>query len=355
VTFAFEPGDPSPEDSYAELADAWAAAATRYGFAAPGAEPDHLDRVRRRRRVQLLTHSATETVEHVQQYLADPDPEVRDAARNGTRRVMHRCYTGDRSERAWRSDVKPYLADSWIGRALGTPADDGPQPSWTNPQVQRLTRLRLILAACLAAVGAAVLVACHLPLFAVPFLFAAAGFDVADGAYARVVGMRDAELRWLSCVASHLCDLTVLGAVAFAAYEAGSTGLALAVVVAMLVSMVGSFVRVSALQAGYQFWRSRNERVVRYVTLLSYCVLVPVHGEAPADLMIAVVLTAFGVAEVARVLVSVARMPVVRAAGVVFVDRDDELQWWGLADDDTDAERQHGSARRRIGSLLAHR
>jgi hypothetical protein len=354
VSFASSPGDPTPEESWAELSDAWAAAATRHGFAAPGAPSEHLKAPRRRRRVNLLAHSALESVSQIQHYLADADPGVREAARHATRRVMHRCYTGDRSERAWRSTVKPYLADVWLSRRLGTPDPDGPEPGWARPDVQRRTRIRLIVAACFAAAGAAGLLAWHLALLALPLLLVAAALDIADGAYARVVAMRDAELRWLSCIASHFCDILILGAIAAAALDRGKLALGFAVVAAMLVSLAGSFVRVSALQAGYQFWRSRNERIVRYLTMLAYCVLASVHGEVAASVMIVVVLTGFGVGEVARVVRAVLRMPAVRAAGVVFVDRDDELQWWGLADDDVDEDWSLAEVPRQVANLLAH-
>lgn len=314
------------------MAEAWQSAASKYGFATDGFEHTAASDVQRRRRARYQTDAALDLVSQLQLSLADADPQVRLAAREGTRRVMHRCYTGDQSDRAWRSTVRPYPADRLMQRWLGTPDPDGPEPRWRDPRVQRSMRYRAILAALSCAGVGAVLLAVNRPLLALAALMLAAALDVFDGAYARSVGMRDGGLRWLSCIGSHGGDMVVIGAVAYGA--SGRDGSLAAVVLAgMLVSLAGSFVRVSALQAGYQFWRSPKERALRYTAIIAYCVFAAAHLESIGAIVVSCLLTLFGASEIARVVVEVVRRPSIHDAGVMFVDSDDEVRWWTLADD----------------------
>jgi hypothetical protein len=260
---------------------------------------------------------------------------------------MYRAYTGDESPRAWRNAHSRGWPDRVLERVLGrTVEPDSAAAWWSETGKQARVRTVMILGALLAAVTAGVLIGAGHVLLALPVILLAAVLDIVDGAFARVVHMRDAHLRWFSCIGSHAGDMCLIGGIAFSAeYGPIGTGQGAWLLAAAVVTLFGSLVRTSALQAAYRFWRSALERYLRYGAVLACLGLVLLGFEDAAIMLLAGALGVFGLLETLRVLVGVKRMPAAQDGGIVFVDVDrgvhtiaisDDGDAWGTLDDRED-------------------
>lgn len=208
-------------------------------------------------------------------WLADEDADVRRAARDSLRACLQVAYTGDRPDRPDRNESWLGHVDRVVVRCLRGHLDpDRPEPEWMSAAGAARVRRKAILATQLLALGSAGCLAAGLVIPAVLLFLLMAGLDIAEGAFTRVSGLRDPMLRWASCVGSHTADLALLGGLAAQRALADAPGQAAVMLVAMLATLLGSFVRVSALQAGYRLWRSSGERLARWASLGLYGVSV---------------------------------------------------------------------------------
>jgi len=327
----------STNDEFDEAYDrlGWVSA-VEHGFAVPVPPGTALSSDQRLHRVRARAERAYDSVVALQQFLVDEEYVVRDTARDGIRRVVYRAYTGDQSERAWRSGEQRLWTDRLLERLLTRHVDaDAAEPWWRQPMLQRRIRRAAIFGAFLCAVIAACLLAtCH-PLPALAAVAAAATFDITDGAFARVVHMRDAHLRWLSCIASHAGDVLLVGGIAYGAeFGPTRTGYGGWLLAAVVITLFGSLVRTSALQAAYRFWRSPLERYVRYLAVVGFCML-STAGHAKLGVnAAAVALGLFGIIESARVIHAVEGVPAAQDGGLVFIDTEREVHALPMTDDE---------------------
>jgi hypothetical protein len=286
-------------------------------------------------RVIARADRAFESLVEMQQWLVDDAAIVRQAARDGIRSLMFRAYTGDQSERAWRGAEKRHWADRAVERVLHRVVhQDGPEPWWHIPGRQVRTRKLAIAGAFFAALAAGAMLGTGHAVEAAPLVLLAAVLDIIDGAFARVVHMRDAHLRWLSCVASHAGDMLLVAGIAYGAeYGQLGSGYGGWLLGAAVVTLFGSLVRTSALQAGYRFWRSPLERYVRYGAVLIFCALSGAGRGAAGIVATTAILTTLGITETLRVLHGVEGMPAVQDGGIVFIDSEHEVHAFGISDD----------------------
>jgi hypothetical protein len=313
---------------------AWAMA-EKHGFAVPTPRGVALSVEQRVNRVRGRSDAARTALTDLQQWLLDDDKDVRQQSREAIRSIVCVAYAGDRSDREARNKVRQPLFDRIVARAIARRTDlDSPAP-WGRSRVQRRVRFALITAALGLSIAAALFIGLQHPAAAAPLVVGAAVLDILDGAFARATHMRDARLRWHSCVNSQLGDMVMLVSIAIASMTAGETGAwASLMAAAILMSLFGSFVRTSALQAGYRFWRSALERWLRYISILIYCACAAAgHNDAGVSIAAATV-GVFGAWEILRVVISVGRMVPVETAGMVFVDTDSVVHGWGLSDDE---------------------
>ena len=316
---------------------AWSVAG-KLGFATP-IPPGHEVPVQRRiGRCNARVRAALTAVGDIQQWLVDDNPDVRTAAREGVRQVLYSAYAGDQNEYSWSLPASPAGLDRLMFRFLHRRVSpDGAAPWWDSPKRQRLVRKVLIGAAFVLAACAGVALGARHPLVALPLLSAAGIVDLLDGAFARTVRMRDARLRWRSCISSHAGDLMMLLGAAAAEAAATTEGVAAWIVIAMTLSLFASFTRTSALQAGYRFWRSRRERWARYVSLSWFAVWIAAGYPRFAAGGLAVALILVSALEIAKVGFKVERMPQVLGSGILFAFESDTpasgtVHAWGLAD-----------------------
>lgn len=321
-------------------------ASVKYGFTQPGGANRELGPKRRAALVAAQAHTAREFVVEVQQWLYDDDPVVVSAARNGLRRVHEQIYVGSPDEHVGESGNKN-LADRLITRLLGREQPDGPEPWWRRRHLQQSVRGGALIALVLLTAATASSIASHHLVVALAFLAAAGAIDIGEGAFARVVKLRSAILRWESALLSHFGDLLMIGAIAVAQVRFDDGLGSWPVTAALLFSLFGALVRVSALQAGYRFWVSRRERYVRYSGIISYCLLALAGYSAAGAYICAVAVGLYGVFEGLRVLRDVVRSPHARTVGVVLMDDDNTLLSCEFLNDTCDDEappsQRHGS------------
>jgi phosphatidylglycerophosphate synthase len=331
------PGEPTDEVLLEAIHRGALIAGERLGFAVGQRGTRLVDSTRRAALVQARTNAAFECVVDLQQWLLDDDEAVRRSSREGLRRVLHRIYTGDQNDRDLRAR-RSRPVDLVVARALSRVDDDRPGPWWSDPIRQKLTRAALILFSLGFAVFSGVSITVGQPELALATLAIAGVLDVLDGAFARVVGLRSAELRWASCVFSHFADAFLMGSVAFAmamAHAQPSTFIASAAVFA---GLFGSFVRVSALQAGVRSWLSPQERYFRYGGIAAYCWLTIFGLPEVGAIGCAVAFGGFGLIEAVRVLTKVITSPDMQNGGVVFVDENQVVHEWLLIDSPDEVE-----------------
>ncbi|MDQ1686234.1 MAG: hypothetical protein QOC82_2971 [Frankiaceae bacterium] len=327
----------SSADAFDEAYDriGWAVAA-EFGFAVPVPSGTELSAGQRLHRVQARAARAYESVVALQQFLLDEDNVVREVARGGLRHVVYRAYTGDQSERAWRSGEQRLWTDRLLERLLTRHVNpDVAEPAWRQPVLQRRIRRMAILGAFLCAIAGAGLLGTDHPMLALVAVSLAATLDIADGAFARVVHMRDAHLRWLSCIASHAGDTLLIGGVAYGAeFGPSRSGYGGWLLAAVVVTLFGSLVRTSALQAAYRFWRSPRERYVRYLAVVGFCVLASAGEQSAGIILATTALSVFGVLESARVIRAVEQVPAAQDGGLVFIDSANAVHALPMTDDE---------------------
>lgn len=289
---------------------------------------------RRLTRVRAQGSAALDYLTRLQLSQSDDSREVAEAATTGVRKVLHQAFVGDQGEKAWRATRRPYIQDRIVRRLLGPVDPDQREPWWTLSKYQRWVRRAILTAVLLAAAGASVSLATGNVILAFPLIICTGVLDILDGAFARAVGMRRADLRWQSCIASQAADLLLIGGVALEALNEGSTPVAIGVLAAMTCALFGSFTRVSALQAGFRFWRSWSERFIRSCAVLLYALLAVFGYGVIGAILVAVAVGAFGLYEAVRVFVSVGRTHT-RSGGLVLVDEDNHLTFVALSDDPT--------------------
>lgn len=162
-------------------------------------------------------------------------------------------------------------------------------------------RAGLMLWTLLAALASAFLLASGRYGPALALLMTAVGADLVEGAVGRITRVESPVERWLACVVSHLSELVVIIGVACDQLRLGHPRGSTAVLVAGIAAIFGTYVRVSALQAGLCFWRSLVERAARLLSVLVYLglSLLWTGAAVPAafGLMAALLLGSFGLWE----------------------------------------------------------
>lgn len=312
--------------------------ASRHGFATPRSGNPVLTPNDRRRLVRNRGVRAVTALTQLQQWLADDDPVVREDARANIARCLRVAYTGERREPVGFMDrVVIRRLDGAVEHALGRGRDaDRPEPRWARPSGIRAIRFAGISAALAFAVTAMFLLAFGHPAVALAAISAAAILDMAEGSFARATRAHDAQLRWFSCVISHLGDVLILSGVFWAEQRAGTPGSGYVVLGAGLVSLFASLVRVSALQAGFRFWRSPLERVVRFTGFVAYCIASAVGSGSVGAAAVSVLLIAFALGEIVRVVWRIAEHQVGRG-GFIFLT-DDSATCWSFEEAETDVD-----------------
>jgi hypothetical protein len=310
------------------------ASAERRGFAVkqPAGQPRTAEHRQRMIRARLL--QAAGALTELGQWLEDDDESVRLSARDAVNRCLEIAYTGDRPEPA-RGVMDRILnrVDSWLRGVLERFVDpDDAEPAWAQPRRLRQTRLIGVGLVLASATLAAVSLWAGWLVVALVAVITMALFDILEGSFARVTAMRDAQVRWLSCVLSHVSDVVVMVGMAIYLARRGLAGPADLMLLAAVISAVGSFVRVSALQAGNRFWRSPVERVVRFASALAFLFAVMAGSADVGTILAAGGLIAFGVGEGVRVLRRVARLGVARG-GFIFLT-DEGASCWGFEEED---------------------
>lgn len=303
----------------------------RHGFAVPVEPGARRAPTSRQALAKNRSLRALGAVTDLQQWLVDDDARVRDAAREGLRKVLYVAYTGHHEEPVPVSGTLTRLPDLALAQ-LTRPrlGPDRPPPAWYSPVGGARVRKAAVAGTLLgAAAAAAALVAGS--LWVVPLLAVTALLDIFDGAFARLTRLRDPHLRWLSCVASQAADMALIAGVAAAEYSHGRPVLASCTVAAMLATLFAAFVRVSALQAGYRFWRSPHERLIRWLAVLSYVSADTVGATSiGAIFIIALLLTTAGF-ELFRVLRGV-RSVASKYGGLFVLNDDHTVDSWRLED-----------------------
>ena len=313
--------------------------ADHHGFAVKRPDGVPLSSDERRRLIRSKMLQAAGALTELGQWLEDDDLEVRDSARESIHRCMQIAYTGDRPEPApGRMERGFDRVDKWLGSFLGRFVHpDSPIPPWTKPRQLRHLRAAGIGTAFLAAVLASIAFWANRPNVAVVLLAALAFVDTIEGSFARVTRMRDPQMRWMSCVFSHVGDTVVMVGMALLLLGLRDQADAEILLVATIVSVVGSLVRVSALQAGYRFWRSPFERVVRFAAYFSFSVLCIVGSPHVASIAASALLMAFGFGEAVHVMKRVAERRVARG-GFIFLTESGADCWSFDDDEDVTAE-----------------
>lgn len=289
---------------------------------------------------QLPVRSRVATVENrtlrglvalgeLQRWLRDYNPNVRAAARDGIHECLYAAYTGDHPDRG-SFEASLGIIDRWVRRILaGNRGPDVAESHWLAPVLQRRLRLGGILGVVLAGAATALLFALGRPALALGLVALVAVVDILEGSASRATEGGGAYVGWFSCLASHFADLLILTGIALDQYRHADAALGLLVVAAMAMSLFGSFVRVSALQAGFRFWRSRLERVVRFSSFIAYAIC-DLAGVRITGVVVVVALVAlFGIGEGVRVIRE-ARLCHLKAGMFVFVGDENKVEAWDI-------------------------
>ena len=131
---------------------------------------------------------------------------------------------------------------------------------------------------------------------------------------------------------SHVGDIVVMIGMALFLLRQGYAADAELLLVAAIVSIAGSLVRVSALQAGYRFWRSPLERVVRFSAFFVISAICVAGLPTLAATVASVLLAACGLGEAVRVMKRVAMLGVARG-GFIFLT-ESGADCWSFDDED---------------------
>jgi len=275
---------------------------------------------------------AAAAISELQQWLVDDDLGVRKAARAGVTKSLYVAYTGDQNDRIRQQRRLTGRADLFLGAALSRCVDpDDREPWWASDGGVAAIRRSAIGTAFACAVLSATMFATGRLLIALVFVALATILDVFEGSFARVSGLRNAQLRWLSCVTNHAASLALLVGIALSLLLHESKYMAALVAASMLFTLFVSFVRVSALQAGYRYWHSPIERLVRWTSVGAYATAASAGQTEVGVASLAILLCGFGTLEVVRVIRGVERAPQTHG-GLVLVNKDQTIDSWSFED-----------------------
>lgn len=326
--------------------------AGRLGFAVDRPAGEQCSTAERQRKIRSRLTQASGALTQLGQWLDDDDEQVRTAARDAIHKCLQIAYTGDRPEPA-HGMMERFLirTDRLVSRFLQRFIHpDQAEPKWTQPRQLRKFRLLGIAAALIASVVTAVALWAHFPLVAVAAICSMAVIDGLEGSFARVMGMRDSQVRWFSCVASHIGDLVVMLGMSAYLYAAGLFSFAYLMLLVAIVSSLGSMVRVSSLQAGQRFWRSPTERVVRFMSAVGFAAAASI-GLAKAGCLVATgALLAYAFHEIVRTVRRVDHLSVTRGGFIFFSDAG--ATCWAF-DDEEDAQPELALFERSVPSVEA--
>lgn len=326
--------------------------AGRLGYAVERPAGEQCSPAERQRKIRSRLTQASGALTQLGQWLDDDDEQVRTAARNAIHKCLQIAYTGDRPESAHGIMERFFIrTDRLVSRFLERFIHpDQAEPKWTQPSQLRKSRLLGIATALVAAVVAAVALWAHFPLVAVIAICCMAVIDGLEGSFARVMGMRDAQVRWFSCVASHIGDLAVMMGMSAYLYAAGLFPFAYLMLLVAIVSSLGSMVRVSSLQAGQRFWRSPTERVVRFTSAVAFASAAGVGLAKAGFALAATALFAYASYEVVRTVRRVDHLSVTRGGFIFFSDAG--ATCWAF-DDEEDAQPEFALLERSAPSVEA--
>ena len=308
--------------------------AGRLGFAVERPAGEQRSSEERQFKIRSRLTQASGALTQLGQWLDDDDEAVRTAARDAIHICLQIAYTGDRPEMAHGIMERFFIrTDRLVSRFLQRFIHpDQAEPRWTRPPQLRKYRLLGITTALIAAIVSAAALWRHSPLVAVVAICCMAVVDGLEGSFARVMGMRDAQVRWYSCVASHVGDLLVMLGMSAYLYAEGLFPFAYLMLLAAIVSSVGSMVRVSSLQAGQRFWRSSTERVVRFTSAVGFA-SVAGFGLAKVGCAVAAsTLFSYACYEIVRTVRRVDHLSVTRGGFIFFSDAG--ATCWGFEDEE---------------------
>ncbi len=313
----------------------------RLGFATTSRPVRTLPSERREELVAYRIRAAHELVTDVQQWIIDDDAQVSGRAQDGLRNLLASILTADRNPRE-RVRPRPGLLDgtinrldNWLGRWLGHADPDGPEPWWASAALQRRVRQAALGVAGLAAVGNIAAVLLRAPLVALALLLTTGLAVWFERAFTRFVqGGRSGLLRWFSCVVGQLLELSFAASVALVA---PSRTAAAAVAGGLILALFGSYARTSALQVGHRLWLSREERVLRYMALASYCALSLVGHSLTGVLAVALVFALGGLMQLIRTVRVICTGPSMESGEIVVFCTDNSLRQLPLSGAPNDA------------------
>jgi hypothetical protein len=141
--------------------------------------------------------------------------------------------------------------------------------------------------------------------------------DILERSFVRVTHAWDAQTGWLSCILSHFADVLVLGGIFLSEHRFGGVQSGELILAATTVSLFGSLVRVSALQAGFRFWRSPLERLFRFSAFFAYTGAALINRHALGAAIAAILVTLFGAGEAVRVMYKVSKLR--KGSGLILV------------------------------------
>lgn len=244
-------------------------AAERAGFAVSrpldAAKPARLAQIANRRRrvldavgeLQMLTHHA--------------DSEIANSALASLHECLGAAVTHGPAPTPRRGLERIFVVADIVVTWLWTfGGHTSRRPEDAEPKLARRLRLALMLSTLLAALVGALFLASGGYAWALFFVLGAVAADLTESAIGRITWTESPVERWLASLISHLSELTVIVGIAWDQQRLGHPRGAAAVLVAGMAAIFGTFVRVSALQAGLCLRRSMAERAVRLLSVLAY-------------------------------------------------------------------------------------
>lgn len=249
--------------------------ASAHGFAVPGESPSSLNT--RRKRSKGTAILARESIDDLTRWLGDEDPAIRDVANETLQRILYTAYTAERYERTVKRVAWP---TKLVRRTLERhPGKDIHHPWWSKTDAIRRFRRSTTVVSVLLAGGSAASFAISNYVLAVSLLALMAVATVADRAFAQATKQDSAYWPWFACMTGHFCDLIILGGLALELQSIAHKNHSALIAVSALAVLFATFVRVSALQAGYRFYLNPLERAVRWGSLLAYAATTVLTGE----------------------------------------------------------------------------
>lgn len=279
------------------------------------------------RRLRALT-----AIIDLQQYLNDDDRWVRRSARSAIEHSLHAAYLAALPVQMRITHPQLRWIDRVLGRFLRKQHDqDRLESPLFAPHAARRVRGAFIGVVLLCAMSAAASYMSGRFAIGAVLVVAMMGFDIVEGAFAREANIRSAGMRWTSCIASQAADVTVMMGAALVVSQT-TPNIVVLFLAGVLLSVFGSLVRTSALQAGHWFFRSYGERVLRLVALVTFGIIA-YWSVAVASLLTASLLAVCGILECVRTITRVATHPV-EQGGFLFLKSDGRAECWGFELDD---------------------